>query len=120
MPKPPDVPPTTPPGKGGGRDIAARARNNRATRHRARINAQVHAEETTCCHCGGHVDPTLTGTHPWAGTVDQPRPLWASGNPNVRANNRLAHQLCQGAHQQQLRVAGQTRGGHVARTGRPA
>jgi 5-methylcytosine-specific restriction endonuclease McrA len=59
-----------------------------------RLRAQVIAEEHTCCLCGGQVDKTLPGTHPWGPTIQHVTSLNMGGAPRDRNNTRLAHRTC--------------------------
>jgi hypothetical protein len=58
-----------------------------------RLQAQVYAEETHCCRCGGWVDQTLPYNHRQARSVDHlvERQL---GGEDHRDNLRLAHRAC--------------------------
>jgi hypothetical protein len=85
--------------------LAYNPRQSLADMRRARVEAQVCAEETDCWICQRYADPAYDGTpHPWSRTVDHVQPLWLGGNPVDRTNSRLAHRICKDSRAAALRA----------------
>lgn len=69
-----------------------------------RLRAWVMATYSDCYRCGGPVDKTLPGRHPWGPSLEHKVPRSKGGDPLSRDNAALSHLHCNVAYRDGRRI----------------